>query len=177
MILFLGNKNNSVYHYLRSKYLVKATENKISPEYISKFDRVISYGYRHILTKSHIDKANHPIINLHISYLPWNKGADPNYWSWVENTPKGVTIHYIDEGIDTGDILIQAKVKMGLEETLASSYAKLKNIIENLFIENYEKIVLGDIKPFKQPPGGSIHYKKNSPNISSWDIKTKNLIK
>ena len=42
-----------------------------------------------------------------MSYLPWNRGADPNFWSILEDTPKGVTIHIMDESIDTGDILYQ----------------------------------------------------------------------
>ena len=38
---------------------------------------------------------------MHISYLPFNRGAHPNYWSFKDNSPKGVTIHFIDNGIDT----------------------------------------------------------------------------
>lgn len=47
-------------------------------------------------------------MNLHISYLPWNKGADPNFWSCIDGTPAGVTLHHIDAGVDTGDIIAQA---------------------------------------------------------------------
>ena len=50
------------------------------------------------------------MINLHISYLPYNKGAHPNFWSWVKNTPKGVSIHLISEKIDAGDIIFQKKL-------------------------------------------------------------------
>ncbi|NKD54762.1 hypothetical protein HEQ72_04215 [Haematospirillum sp. 15-248] len=44
-------------------------------EYTRCFDVVISFGYRHILKKLVIESANTPIINLHTSYLPWNRGA------------------------------------------------------------------------------------------------------
>ena len=47
------------------------------------------------------------LINLHISYLPYNRGSYPNYWSFKENTPNGVSIHHIDDGIDTGPVLVQ----------------------------------------------------------------------
>ncbi|MCL0081308.1 hypothetical protein M1N64_03665 [Peptococcaceae bacterium] len=50
-----------------------------------------------------MDKFQGRAINLHISFLPWNRGADPNFWSFIENAPVGVSIHYLDEGIDTGD--------------------------------------------------------------------------
>ncbi len=174
-ILHLGPQNNKVYDYLIEKYFVFSTEEKLDPSTLGEFDWVVSYGYRHILKKDHILSTKNPIINLHISYLPWNRGADPNYWSWVENTPKGVTIHAIDEGIDTGDIFIQKEVNFSKNETLSSSYNKLKNEIENLFINNFENVVKGCILPQKQKEGGSLHYVKDFPGVESWDIKVKKL--
>lgn len=49
-----------------------------------------------------------------MSYLPYNKGTHPNYWSFIENTPKGVMIHEIDKGIDTGNIIVQKKIKLNI---------------------------------------------------------------
>ena len=54
------------------------------------------------------------------------EGQDPNLWSFIEDTPKGVTIHEIDEGIDTGDIIFQKEIVLNSNETLASSYEKLQ---------------------------------------------------
>jgi len=176
-ILYLGPTNNSVYNFLNNSYKTLNTEEKISPEKLYEFDWVISYGYRHILKKEHIENSNNPIINLHISYLPWNRGANPNYWSWIENTPKGVTIHAINEGVDTGDIFIQKEVDFNKDETLSSSYNKLKKEIESLFINNFENIIKGSILPQIQPQGGSLHYVKEFPGIESWNIKVKDLIK
>ncbi len=56
------------------------------------------------------------IINLHISFLPWNRGAHPNFWSFYDDTPKGVTIHLIDEGIDTGAIIYQKEITFDRNE-------------------------------------------------------------
>ena len=47
----------------------------------------VSYRYRHIIRKAVIEYLNGNIINLHVSFLPWNRGADPNLWSFLENTP------------------------------------------------------------------------------------------
>lgn len=176
-ILYLGPNNNSVCDFLNHNYKTSNTEEKIIPENLCGFDWVVSYGYRHILKKEHINSSKNPIINLHISYLPWNKGADPNYWSWVNNTPKGVTIHAINRGIDTGDIFIQKEVNFNKDETLSSSYNKLKKEIEILFINNFENIIKGSILPQIQPQGGSLHYIKDFPGVESWDIKVKNLTK
>lgn len=159
-ILYLGPET-SVYTFLESFGTVTQTEDKLSPSELSEYDWVVSYGYRHILTRQHIDSCSNPIINLHISYLPYNRGADPNFWSWLENSPKGVTIHKIDSGIDTGDVFVQKEVTFDGSETLASSYQMLKDEIENLFINNFESIVKGTILPRKQQGKGSFHQKKD----------------
>jgi hypothetical protein len=170
-ILYLGSKSK-ILNILQRLYDVTQTEGIVND--LSYYDWVISYGYRHILKKHHIESAKNPIINLHISFLPYNRGADPNYWSWVENTPKGVTIHAIDEGIDTGDIFIQKQINFNNNETLSSSYNKLKTEIEDLFIKNFHNILNGNLKRTKQRwvKKGTIHYKKDFPGVKSWDIPT-----
>jgi len=100
---------------------------------MNNIDFVISYRYRHMVNRSIIEYLNGKIINLHISLLPWNRGADPNLWSFLEDTPKGVTIHYIDEGLDTGEILVQKDVSYDMNDTLRSSYNRLSATIEDLF--------------------------------------------
>jgi methionyl-tRNA formyltransferase len=159
-ILYLGYPKNPIHLFLKTKGMVFQTQEKINFN-IDQFDWVVSYGYSHIIKQDMIDKAKNPIINLHISYLPFNKGADPNFWSWLENTLKGVTIHQIDKGIDTGDILIQKEVKFKGDETLSSSYEILKEEIENLFIESFDNIIKGCILPKKQNGKGTFHLKKD----------------
>ena len=159
-ILYLGYPQNPIHLFLKTKGMVFQTQEKINFN-IDQFDWVVSYGYSHIIKQDMIDKAKNPIINLHISYLPFNKGADPNFWSWLENTLKGVTIHQIDKGIDTGDILIQKEVKFKGDETLSSSYEILKEEIENLFIESFDNIIKGCILPKKQNGKGTFHLKKD----------------
>ncbi len=81
------------------------------------------------------------IFNLHISLLPYNREASPNFFSSIENTPKGVTIHQIDEGLDTGPILAQKELFFDeSKETFASSYEKLILEIQMLFKENWSSI-------------------------------------
>ena len=177
-ILYLGPQYIPFHNFLLSKGTVTNTENPIQPIQIKEYDWVISYRYRHILTKEHINLAKNPILNLHISFLPWNRGADPNYWSWVKNTPKGVTIHAINEDIDGGDIFAQQQVYFDRDtETLRSSYNKLLTKVENLFIENFDKIINNKIKPIKQDyREGTIHYKKDFPGIESFNIPVKELV-
>lgn len=130
-------------------------------------DFIISYNYRYIIAKEMIDFVKGKAINLHISYLLWNKGAHPNVWSFLENTPKGVTIHYIDEGLDTGDIIVQKEVYVDEDkETLKSSYEILHKEMQVLFKENWEKIKSGSIEARKQAGGGASTSEKNLLNLS-----------
>ncbi|MCD8490729.1 MAG: hypothetical protein LRY51_01850 [Geovibrio sp.] len=117
-------------------------------------DLIVSYSYRYIIGEDVISAMNGGIINLHISYLPWNKGADPNIWSFLENTPKGVTIHKIDEGLDTGEILVQEELVFNeAEETLASSYEKLHEAMLDMFRANWKYLREKRIIPARQKKG------------------------
>ena len=152
-VLFLGDPSNPLVGFLKSVGEdVHVTTDKINgkeqKEWLQEFDFVVSYGYRHIVRKSVIDLFPNKIINLHISFLPYNRGADPNLWSWIESTSAGVTIHKLDPGLDTGEILIQKKVNFRNSDgdlTLASTYTKLQKEICQLFQENWDRLKKGEI--------------------------------
>ena len=93
-----------------------------------------------MIKQDFIDATQSKILNLHIAYLPWNRGADPNIWSHLENTPKGVTIHQIDSGIDTGPILAQKEIKLSDSLTLRESYDLLNREIQNLFWDLWPQV-------------------------------------
>ena len=168
-ILFLGYEKCRPLKFLKERYDVFQTSDRIIKSEIERFDYIISYGYKHILKKDFLLRAKNKVINLHISYLPWNRGTHPNFWSFVDDTPKGVTIHYIDEGIDTGDILVQKEVFFDeKEDNLEKTYYRLKNEIEDLFIESWDSIVEGNLEPFSQCGEGSFHTKKDKNKCLGW---------
>lgn len=185
-ILFLGPECRTIQVALEQHghYFFRAEEH-ISPEFIEKgnFNFAISYRYRKIIKKNIIEILDGRLINLHISLLPWNKGADPNLWSWLENTPKGVTIHKVDEGLDTGDILLQQQIFFDEDrETLRTSYDKLSHAVENLFINNIDEILTSSITATPQKEHGTLHFSKDKIkyadlyNKFGWDTPVKSLI-
>jgi methionyl-tRNA formyltransferase len=169
-ILFLGKEDSPILDWLFNiGESVIQTSEKITPEFLNlhKINFIISHGYLHIIKKDILDLYPDRAINLHISYLPFNRGYDPNFWSFIENTPKGVTIHYLDEGVDTGDIIIQEKVEFdNINETLATSYAKLQSVIQNLFENNWEDIKTKKIKSKKQIGAGTFHKQKDKTDLN-----------
>ncbi len=164
-ILFLGQSDSPLLVWLQERgEQVIQTEQKISKQYIKEknITFIISYGYRYIISREILNLFNNKAINLHISYLPYNRGSDPNFWSFIEKTPKGVTIHYLDEGVDTGDIIIQKEIEFDLnQETLATSYQKLHVLIQQLFKQNWENIKNGKCARKKQFGKGSVHTQKD----------------
>jgi methionyl-tRNA formyltransferase len=186
-ILFLGASDSPVFLWLKRKGEdVYSTLDKVTVDYVleNNFSFLISYGYRFILKKEILDLFPNRAINLHISYLPYNRGADPNFWSFIDGTPKGVTIHYLDEGVDTGDIIVQKEVVFdSLEsETLASSYQKLHIEIQNLFFQNWEAIKNQKCSRRPQVGNGTVHKKKDKEALlhliekDGWDTKLSVLV-
>lgn len=182
-IFFLGyNRDKTkIIDFLRKKYeIIFLGQKKINNiKYLMGADLVISFGYNKIIPKKILSKLVRPPINLHISYLPYNKGSHPNFWSFVENTPSGVTIHEIDEGIDTGKIIYQKKInfKKKHEITFESSYNILINEVEKLFFKNYKSLINKKYKTKKINLKGTFHKKSELPkNIKSWNIKIKDYL-
>ncbi len=175
-ILFLGysQKETKLITRLKEKknYQIFNTKNKIKFNDLKNINLIISYGYKHIIGEDILRKKN--IINLHMSYLPYNKGAHPNFWSFAENTPSGVTIHKIDKGIDNGNIIYQKLLDFELNKnrkklTFSNTYSILKSEIENLFINNFKNILNNDYNEFEQIGNGTYHNSRELPKIlKSW---------
>jgi len=121
-----------------------------------KFDLAVSYTYRYILTRDILAALNHNVVNIHNSYLPWNRGADPNLWSLAGDTPRGVTLHYIDTALDKGYIIAQKLVGKDETETLRSSYEALDMAAKELFKEAF--VFYKDWPEMKKLPLGKGSY-------------------
>lgn len=184
-VLVLGVTPSPITPILRENgCVVTEYENSINVDFLKEraIEFAVSYRYRYIVTNAVIYYLRGKIINLHISLLPWNRGADPNLWSFLEDTPKGVTIHYVDDGLDTGDIIAQKEsVFDSPEETLASTYKKLNSEIIELFRENWPLIATGNAPRMKQASGGSFHRIKDKDEFKhvlaekGWDTPVEEL--
>lgn len=171
-ILFLGydkNQTRLISELEKAGHSVTHFNEKIYK--LESYDLVICFGYRNKINKKLVLESNIPIINLHISYLPWNKGSHPNFWSFWDNTPSGVTIHEVDEDIDTGPIIFQKIIDIDIEkETFSSSYLKLIASIEELFIEKLNEITSLEYKKRNQRGRGSTHFARELPSdFAGWD--------
>jgi methionyl-tRNA formyltransferase len=179
-ILFLGynrTQTSLIDFLVEAGCNVCYTGDKI--QNISGYDLVICFGYRHIVRKRIIEELNAPIINLHISYLPWNRGSHPNFWSFYDGTPSGVSLHLVDEGIDTGPIISQKMIEfLPNEDTFLKTYERLKREIEQLFIDNITMILTNKITSKPQSHSGTFHLSSELPKeFKGWDTKIDSEIK
>tara|TARA_R100000008_G_C3577003_1_gene165897 strand:- start:629 stop:1378 length:750 start_codon:yes stop_codon:yes gene_type:complete len=138
---------------------------------INSIDLVFLLWWPKIVKQRAIDSVGLGFINLHPSLLPFNRGKHPYYWSIVDGTPAGVTLHFIDASIDKGDILFQKEIETSITTTGESLYAESLKRITELFIDSYEKIINGDLDPKKQSENDStFHYGKNIIKHSEIDL-------
>lgn len=98
-------------------------------------------------------------VNLHPSLLPYNRGQYPNVWSIVEGTPAGVTLHYMDAGIDTGDIAAQREVAIDVTDTGESLYRKLEAAAFELFCDNWPRLIEGRLTRVPQVRGAGTYHR------------------
>ncbi|HEY1252004.1 MAG TPA: formyltransferase family protein [Thermoanaerobaculia bacterium] len=108
-------------------------------------------------------------VNLHPAYLPWNRGAYPNVWSIVERTPAGTTLHYVDDGVDTGDIIAQRRVAVAPDDTGETLYRKLEAASFELFRETWPLFAEGRAGRTPQSGEGSYHRVKDVEAIDAID--------
>ena len=123
-----------------------------------------------IISKDLIGLPKYGFVNTHNSLLPHNRGKHPYFWAIVEERPYGVTLHKVDEGIDTGDIVAQREIRYGWEDTAGTVYEKSLKEMISLFCEEYPKLRNGDFNLKPQGDFGSFHCGKEIEIASEIDL-------
>ena len=122
--------------------------NKIksmNPEYIC----VVAYGK--ILPKELLDIPSKGCINVHGSLLPKYRGAAPIQWAVLNGDKEtGITTMYMDEGMDTGDMILKESVQIGEDETTGELWNRLSKIGGQLLVETIKQIEEGTAPRIKQ---------------------------
>lgn len=125
-----------------------------SAEYVAMnrdldIDIVFLLWWPTIVKQAALASVKRGFINTHPSLLPYNRGMNPYYWSIVDGTPAGVTIHWIDEEIDRGSILFQKRLDVPIAETGERLYKRAAAALIELFTMNFPKLLDPDVKSCK----------------------------
>ncbi|MHB8669432.1 MAG: formyltransferase family protein [Acidimicrobiales bacterium] len=121
-----------------------------------RVDWLVSAGFRHIIPVEVLDRVPHN-CNVHISFLPWGRGAHPNVWAIVDGEPAGVSIHRMVREVDAGPVYVQTQVLVSLADLGNTLYARLEDAAVALFERHWAQIRSGSIDPVVQQGEGSIH--------------------
>lgn len=114
-------------------------------------DLVVVVAYGRILPPELLHIAPLGCINLHVSLLPKYRGSAPIQWSVLNgDTETGVTIMQLDEGCDTGDILMVERVPIGPETTSGELFDQVSAIGAKTLVTAIEKLAAGELTPRPQ---------------------------
>lgn len=131
----------------------------------------ISASFGYILKPEVIQIFPHGCINLHAALLPYNGGWYTNVWPILDGTPAGATIHYIDPGVDSGDIIVQRRIPVEPTDTGGSLHEKITRDLIELFKENWPSIREGKNSRTPQDRSkGTTHRKAELGEISCIDL-------
>ncbi len=114
-------------------------------------EAIIVVAYGRIIPKWMLDLPPHGNLNLHASLLPKYRGAAPIQWAVANGEPAtGATTMRIDEGLDTGDMLLQRKLTISPDQTAEDIFPLLAEMGAPLMAETLEGLAAGTITPKKQ---------------------------
>lgn len=107
-------------------------------------------------------------FNLHASLLPDYRGAAPIHWAIINGEKQtGVTTFFIDEKIDTGEIILSEKIDIAPDETVGSLHDKLMHLGAELVVKTVDTVINGTVTPKKQPTETT----KLAPKLTSENTK------
>jgi len=111
---------------------------------------------------------------MHTAFLPYNRGAHPNVWSIVNRTTAGATIHFMNEGVDTGALISREKLTVMPTDTGASLYRRLEHLALDLFKRSWPLIRSGQAPGVPQKKTeGSFHMLRDLQDIDKIDLNRK----
>ena len=130
---------------IRKDEALKAEMRALAP------DVIVVTAFGQILPKDILEIPKYGCVNVHASLLPKYRGAAPVQWAVLNgDAESGVTTMQMDEGLDTGDILMMKRIPLEAKETGGSLFDKLAKLGGELIVETLEGLEAGSITPVPQ---------------------------
>lgn len=121
-------------------------------------DLIAVAAYGKILPVDILNLPRLGCVNVHSSLLPRYRGAAPINWAILNGEEEtGVTIMYMAEGMDTGDILAQAKTPIGINENASQLFGRLAEMGADLLVDTVAALEAGTVKPVPQEEALATH--------------------
>lgn len=146
-------KEEAMKHNVKVFQPIKLRKDREAIEELKRLkpDAIIVVAYGQLLPKEILDIPRYGCINIHASLLPILRGAAPINWAVIEGHKKtGITTMLMNEGIDTGDMLLKSEVEISEDNTYEEIHDKLMIVGAELLIETLDKLSRDEIIPEKQ---------------------------
>lgn len=149
---------------------IKNTDfDEVLKAYNADINVVVAYGK--ILPKAVLESAKYGSVNVHASLLPKYRGAAPIQWAVLNgDSETGVSIMKMDEGLDTGDVILIKKTDIGENETSAQLFDRLSEIGAKALVEALSLIEKGEATYTPQPESDFGYAKMISREMSEIDF-------
>lgn len=141
-------------------------------------DLIVSVMYTELIPQEIIDIPKRGIINHHPSLLPAYRGPHPVNWAVINGETKtGLTVHYMNAGVDTGDMILQMEVPIQLEDSITSVSQKIMALVPDAAIEVVRQIENGCAKTTPQIEDASSYYPRRTEkdDIVDWSRPAKQI--
>jgi methionyl-tRNA formyltransferase len=141
-------------------------------------DIIVVVAYGKLIPKNVLDFPKHGCVNVHGSLLPKYRGASPINAAIINGDKiTGITTIYMDEGIDTGDMILKESTEIGENETFGEVYDRLAQIGGKLLSETLNQIKNGTAKREKQPEIDAPAVKKINNDMCeiNWNLSSKEI--
>ena len=179
IVILNSDKKNKQFlkkEYPKKKTIIWSAKNKIHKN-LKKLSPKSFFliWWPFILKKKILNIPKYGTINTHPSFLPHYKGKDPNFWSILKNGPYGVSIHKVNEKIDSGDILFRQKInKINYDVDAKKLYKISQRSLIKLFKDKYRYLRenFNSIKTVKNKKS-NIYYRKDMINFSKINLNKK----
>lgn len=181
--VFLGmnDAGEEVYDWLNQRDDVEVLALLTEREQLSLIkdlepELVISSGFEYKVPEEIIEVPEKGIVNLHPSYLPYNRGSHPYIWPLVDGTPAGVSVHYMVEEIDEGPIIDKREVEVRPDDTAKTLRELLMQEQVELFMDNWRKIRDGAKGSEQRKNDGTTHYRKELDDFSGLEMSEEKTV-
>jgi len=168
--VFTDKKSSDIITYCNERFIPVFIGNPRNEESIKflnaigTLDLLFSINYLFIINKDIISYPRLFALNIHGSLLPKYRGRTPHVWAIINGEKEtGITIHKIDEGVDTGDILLQESIEINNNDTGASILDKYNEIYPIVIEKALSIVVSGDYSFRKQDKLKATYFGKRTP--------------
>lgn len=127
-----------------------------------RLDYIFGIHFPYLVPEAVLEVSGLGFVNLHPAYLPFNRGWHTPTWALLEGTPVGATLHFMNKGLDTGDIIHQKELRISDGDTADSLYKKLKLLELEVFQEAWAQLLSKRPTRIPQDPNaGTLHKRKD----------------